>query len=196
MQETQETWVRSLGWEDPLEEGVATHSGILAWKIPWTKEPGWLQPIVLQRVQTWLRASLSLSDKLCWISQVVVITCCHLLCIVRVLASIINYIQYVHICMCVYMYLCIHVCKIHYSISVGQRLLSPLFANFKRIICLDPERFGNLAMVTMVTQESIWCHCSFHWTALPPSAPFILTLDAWPSPPDGILHSSVVLSCF
>ena len=55
----------------------------------------------------------------------------------------------------VYMYLCIHVCKIHYSISVGQRLLSPLFANFKRIICLDPERFGNLAMVTMVTQESI-----------------------------------------
>ena len=43
MQETQETWVRSLGWEDPLEEGVATHSGILAWKIPWTKEPGGLQ---------------------------------------------------------------------------------------------------------------------------------------------------------
>ena len=43
MQETQETWVRSLGWEDPLEEGVATHSGILAWKIPWAKEPGGLQ---------------------------------------------------------------------------------------------------------------------------------------------------------
>ena len=38
-----ETWVRSLGWEDPLEEGTATHSCILAWRIPWTEEPGRLQ---------------------------------------------------------------------------------------------------------------------------------------------------------
>ena len=38
MQEAQETWVYSLGWEDPLEEGMATHSSILAWKIPWTEE--------------------------------------------------------------------------------------------------------------------------------------------------------------
>ena len=37
---TWETWVRSLGWEDPLEEGMATHSSILAWRIPWTEEPG------------------------------------------------------------------------------------------------------------------------------------------------------------
>ena len=36
----QETWVRSLGREDPLEEGMATHSSILAWRIPWTEEPG------------------------------------------------------------------------------------------------------------------------------------------------------------
>ena len=35
-----DTWVRSLGWEDPLEKGMTTHSSILAWKIPWTKEPG------------------------------------------------------------------------------------------------------------------------------------------------------------
>ena len=35
----QETWVRSLGWEDPLEKGKATHSSILAWRIPWTEEP-------------------------------------------------------------------------------------------------------------------------------------------------------------
>ena len=34
-----ETWVRSLGWEDPLEKAMATHSSILAWKIPWTEEP-------------------------------------------------------------------------------------------------------------------------------------------------------------
>ena len=40
MQEMQETWVWSLGWEDLLEEGMATHSSILAWRIPWTEEPG------------------------------------------------------------------------------------------------------------------------------------------------------------
>ena len=43
MQETQETWVRFLSWEDPLEEEMATHSCILVWKIPWTEEPGGLQ---------------------------------------------------------------------------------------------------------------------------------------------------------
>ena len=39
----QETWVWSLGWEDSLEVGMATHSSILAWRIPWTEEPGGLQ---------------------------------------------------------------------------------------------------------------------------------------------------------
>ena len=39
MQETQESWVQSLSWKDPLEEETATHSNILAWKIPWTEEP-------------------------------------------------------------------------------------------------------------------------------------------------------------
>ena len=39
----QETWVHSLGWDDPLEEGMATHSSILAWRIPWAEEPGGLQ---------------------------------------------------------------------------------------------------------------------------------------------------------
>ena len=43
MQEMQETWVQSLGWEDSLEEEMATHSSILAWRIPWTEEPGGLQ---------------------------------------------------------------------------------------------------------------------------------------------------------
>ena len=41
----QDTWVQSLGQEDPLEKGMATHSGILAWKIPWTEEPGKLKSI-------------------------------------------------------------------------------------------------------------------------------------------------------
>ena len=41
----QETRVRSLGWEDPLEKGMAIHSSILTWRIPWTEEPGWLQSV-------------------------------------------------------------------------------------------------------------------------------------------------------
>ena len=41
-------WVQSLGWKDPLEEGMATHSSILAWRIPWTEEPGGLQFMGLQ----------------------------------------------------------------------------------------------------------------------------------------------------
>ena len=47
----QETWVRSLGWEDPLEEGMAAHSSILAWRTPWTEEPDGLQPMGSQRVR-------------------------------------------------------------------------------------------------------------------------------------------------
>ena len=47
----QETGVRFLGWEDPLEEGLATHSSVLAWRIPWTEEPGGLQSMGLQRVR-------------------------------------------------------------------------------------------------------------------------------------------------
>ena len=47
----QETWVRSLGWIDPLEKKMATHSSILAWEIPWTEEPGCLQSMGLQRVR-------------------------------------------------------------------------------------------------------------------------------------------------
>ena len=46
----QETWVQSLGWEDPLEEDMATHSSILAGKIPWTEKPGRLQSMGSQRV--------------------------------------------------------------------------------------------------------------------------------------------------
>ena len=49
--ERQETWVRSLGGEDPLEKGVATHSSILAWRVPWTEEPAGLQSMKLQRVR-------------------------------------------------------------------------------------------------------------------------------------------------
>ena len=50
----QDTWVRSLGQENPLKKGMATHSSILAWKIPWTEEPGRLQSMGLQRVrQNW-----------------------------------------------------------------------------------------------------------------------------------------------
>ena len=46
----QETQAQFLGWEDPLEKGMATHSCVLAWRIPWTEEPGGLQPMGSQRV--------------------------------------------------------------------------------------------------------------------------------------------------
>ena len=46
----QETQVRSLGWEDPLEKGMATHPSIVSWRIPWTEQPGGLQSMELQRV--------------------------------------------------------------------------------------------------------------------------------------------------
>ena len=52
MQETEDTRVLSLGQEDPLEEGTATHSRILVWRIPWTEQPGGLQSLGLQRVDT------------------------------------------------------------------------------------------------------------------------------------------------
>ena len=52
MQELQETQVQSLDWEDTLAESIATHSSILAWRIPWTEEPGGLQSI---RLQSWTR---------------------------------------------------------------------------------------------------------------------------------------------
>ena len=48
----QETWVQSLGWEDPLEKEMATHSSILAWRIPWTEEPGRLQSMGFQESDT------------------------------------------------------------------------------------------------------------------------------------------------
>ena len=46
----QETWVQSLGWDDPLEKGMATPSSILSWKIPWTEEPGGVQSMGSHRV--------------------------------------------------------------------------------------------------------------------------------------------------
>ena len=51
-----ETWVQSPSWEGPLEKGMATHSSILIWEIPWTEEPGRLQSMGLQRVgHDWAR---------------------------------------------------------------------------------------------------------------------------------------------
>ena len=62
----QETRVRSLGWEDPLEKEMAAHSGTVAWKTPWTEEPGRLQSMGLQRVRHDWATSLSLSEEKQW----------------------------------------------------------------------------------------------------------------------------------
>ena len=58
----QETWVRSLGREDPLEKEMATHSSILTWRIPWTEEPGRLQSMGSQRVHGIAKSRTRLSD--------------------------------------------------------------------------------------------------------------------------------------
>ena len=62
----QETWVRSLGWEDPVEKEMATHSSILAWKIPWTEEPGTLRSTRSQS-QTWLSDFTNAMTLVFWI---------------------------------------------------------------------------------------------------------------------------------
>ena len=61
-----ETWVRSLGWEDLLEKEMAPHSSTLAWKIPWTEEPGRLQSMGSQRVRHDCATSLSMSMSWKW----------------------------------------------------------------------------------------------------------------------------------
>ena len=61
----QETWVQAPGWEDPLQQGMATHSSFLAWRIPWTEQLGRLQSVGSQRVEQ-LTLSLISLNKLCW----------------------------------------------------------------------------------------------------------------------------------
>ena len=65
MQETLGKWVQSLGQEDPLEEGTATHFSILAWRIPWTEEPGGLRSMGSQRVGNWTTAANAMLGKPC-----------------------------------------------------------------------------------------------------------------------------------
>ena len=63
-QETPETWVQSLGWEEPPEEGVAAHSSILAWRIPWTEEPGGLQSMGSQSQTRLMQLRQASTDRL------------------------------------------------------------------------------------------------------------------------------------
>ena len=71
MQKTQETQVQSLGQEDPLEKRMATPSSILAWRIPWTEEPGGLQSMGLQRVKhAWVTKHSTYKEAEAWRGQV------------------------------------------------------------------------------------------------------------------------------
>ena len=69
MQETQETQVQSPGWEDPLEEGMATHSSILAREIPWTENPGGLQSMASQKSWTQFRTKQEQQHRGTWMSH-------------------------------------------------------------------------------------------------------------------------------
>ena len=62
-----ETWIRTQGGEDPLQKGMATHSSILAWRIPWTEEPGGLQSMGSQRVgQNSLSNTMNMNERKIW----------------------------------------------------------------------------------------------------------------------------------
>ena len=61
----QKTCIRSLEWENPLEKDMATHSSILAWEIPWTEEPGRLQPMGTQKVRCDWGINIVLSEQVC-----------------------------------------------------------------------------------------------------------------------------------
>ena len=72
VQETQEMWVWSLGWKDPLEEKVATHSSILVWKILWIEEPGRLQSKGLQRLgHDWATKQAKITCALCKLQTII-----------------------------------------------------------------------------------------------------------------------------
>ena len=76
----QETWVWSLGWEDPLEKGTTTHSSILAWRIPWTEEPGGLQFMWLQRVRhNWMTFTFHFTDSLIVVHRLTFSITCEIL---------------------------------------------------------------------------------------------------------------------
>ena len=66
------TWVQSLGWEDPLGKGIATHSSILAWRIPWTEDPGGLQSMGSKRV----RYTERLTQQQSFMPQLQLLICC------------------------------------------------------------------------------------------------------------------------
>ena len=66
-----ETWVRFLAWDDPLEEGIATHCSILAWRNPWTEEPGLLQSMGLQRVRDYWVTNTLLSPSQDWFNFII-----------------------------------------------------------------------------------------------------------------------------
>ena len=73
----QETWVQSLGWEDPLEEEMASHSSIFSWETPWTEEPGGLQFRGLQRVGRDLVTEQQQQQRIAWGSQRIVSSSVH-----------------------------------------------------------------------------------------------------------------------
>ena len=77
MQEMQETVIQSLGWENPLEEEMAVHSSILAWKIPWTEEPGGLQSMESQKSQAWLSMQHAHIHSSSWYLYKLTETCIH-----------------------------------------------------------------------------------------------------------------------
>ena len=85
-------WVQSLGWEDPLEVGMATPSSVLTWRIPWTEEPGRLESVGLQRVghdgRDWER-----TQQLQWCSQLVILNFWWLATVLLIIKALVSFAQ-------------------------------------------------------------------------------------------------------
>ena len=93
----QETWVPSLSWEDTLEKETATHSSIIAWRIPWTEQPGRLQSTGSQRVgHAWAHIG-----NVCVHTHIDTCVC---ICVYKYIH------RHVYVCMCVYTHMCTRVC--------------------------------------------------------------------------------------
>ena len=153
------TWVQSLGWEDALEEGMATHSNILAWRIPWTEQPGGQQCTGSQRVDTteWLNAAHStyLIYTFIWVEQS-------------------DSVMYVYICVCVcvsvpYSFPLWFLCDVEYSslcYTGGPCCLSLLYiiasANPKLPIHPSPQVYFLIFARRFLSMSSSVSHFRFH----------------------------------
>ena len=146
----QESWVQSLVWEDPLEKGIATHSSILAWRIPWTWEPGGLQSMGLQRVgHNWVNTlCLFVAESLFFfflLNNILSFGCTTVYISIQLLKDIMVAVKFWQLCIKLLYtsrcrFLCIHTFSTLLGKYQGARLLHPMVQ-----VCLVLEETAKLS---------------------------------------------------